>query len=131
MREYYVNDAGAQIGRFADSLAARLAGEEPPEGGYGGAYVGELAERLAAEGLDGSDREALGRRGVELMMEEVRATLVRFGVQIESSAPSGRSTSAARSSCRWPTWRRPGTPTAAKTRSGCGRRPSATTRTGS
>ncbi|MFN8216501.1 MAG: arginine--tRNA ligase [Solirubrobacterales bacterium] len=82
-REYYVNDAGAQIGRFAASLAARIAGEEPPEDGYGGAYVGELAERIVAEGGDGSDREALGRRGVELMMEEVRETLERFRVHID------------------------------------------------
>jgi arginyl-tRNA synthetase len=82
-REYYVNDAGAQIGRFADSIAARMAGEEPPEDGYGGAYVGELAEKIAAEGLDPGDREALGLRGVELMMDEVRGTLERFGVHID------------------------------------------------
>jgi len=79
-REYYVNDAGAQIARFADSIAARMEGREPPEDGYGGAYVGELAEQLAAEGLGPDDREALGRRGVELMLDEVRATLERFGV---------------------------------------------------
>jgi arginyl-tRNA synthetase len=82
-REYYVNDAGAQIGRFADSIAARMAGGDPPEDGYGGAYVGELAEKVAAEGLEPADREALGLRGVELMMDEVRATLERFGVHID------------------------------------------------
>jgi arginyl-tRNA synthetase len=82
-REYYVNDAGAQIGRFADSIAARMAGEEPPEDGYGGAYVAELAERIAAEGLDPADREALGLRGIALMLEEVRQTLLRFGVEID------------------------------------------------
>ena len=79
-REYYVNDAGAQIARFADSIAARMEGREPPEDGYGGDYVVELAERLAAEGLGPDDREALGRRGVELMLEGVRATLERFAV---------------------------------------------------
>jgi arginyl-tRNA synthetase len=83
-REYYVNDAGGQIGRFADSIAARMAGEEPPEDGYGGEYVIELAERIAAEGLDPSDREALGRRGVELVLGEVRATLERFGVRYDT-----------------------------------------------
>ncbi|MGV1048618.1 MAG: arginine--tRNA ligase [Solirubrobacterales bacterium] len=83
-REYYVNDAGAQIGRFADSIAARMAGEEPPEDGYGGAYVAELAERIAAEGLDPGDREALGLRGIELMLDEVRETLARFRVSIDS-----------------------------------------------
>ncbi len=79
-REYYVNDAGAQIERFAESIAARMEGREPAEDGYGGEYVVELAERLAAEGLGPDDREALGRSGVERMLEGVRATLERFGV---------------------------------------------------
>lgn len=83
-REYYVNDAGGQVRRFADSIAARMAGEEPPEDGYGGAYIGELAARLRAEGIDPGDREALGRRGVELVLEGVRATLERFGVRFDN-----------------------------------------------
>jgi arginyl-tRNA synthetase len=83
-REYYVNDAGAQIARFADSIAARIEGTEPPEDGYGGEYVAELAERIATEDLGPDDREALGRRGVELMLEEVRATLERFGVTYDT-----------------------------------------------
>jgi arginyl-tRNA synthetase len=83
-REFYVNDAGAQIGRFADSIAARMVGSEPPEGGYEGDYVAELAERIAAEGLDPSDREALGRRGIELMLAGVEATLERFGVRFDT-----------------------------------------------
>jgi arginyl-tRNA synthetase len=83
-REYYVNDAGAQIGFFADSIAARMRGEEPPEDGYAGKYVAELAERIVAEGIDASDREALGRRGVELMLEEVGGTLERFGVSFDN-----------------------------------------------
>jgi arginyl-tRNA synthetase len=82
-REYYVNDAGAQIGRFADSIAARMAGEEPPEDGYGGEYVGALAAEIAAEGLDPAEREALGLRGIALMLDEVGATLERFGVHID------------------------------------------------
>jgi arginyl-tRNA synthetase len=83
-REYYVNDAGAQVGRFADSIAARMAGSEPPEDGYEGEYVIELAERIAAEGLDPADREALGQRGVELVLDQVRATLERFGVRYDT-----------------------------------------------
>jgi len=83
-REYYVNDAGGQIGRFADSIAARMTGGEPPEDGYEGAYVGELAERLAAEGVDPTDREALGRRGVELILAEVKGTLERFGARFDT-----------------------------------------------
>ncbi len=83
-REFYVNDAGGQIGRFAASIAARMRGEEPPEDGYKGAYVAELAERLGAEGIDPADSAALGRRGVELVLEGVRATLDRFGVRFDS-----------------------------------------------
>ncbi len=79
-REYYVNDAGGQIDRFADSIAARMKGVEPPEDGYEGAYIGELAERLATEGIDPEDREPLSRRAVELMLEEVKSTLERFAV---------------------------------------------------
>jgi arginyl-tRNA synthetase len=82
-REYYVNDAGAQIGRFADSIAARMAGEDPPEDGYGGDYVTALAAVLAAEGVDPGEREALGLRGIELMLDGVRTTLERFGVKID------------------------------------------------
>jgi len=83
-REYYVNDAGSQITRFADSIAARMRGTEPPEDGYAGAYVTEVAERLAADGVDPDDRESLELRGIELMLDEVRGTLERFGVSFDT-----------------------------------------------
>ena len=38
-REYYVNDLGTQVELFRASVEARARGEEPPEGGYQGAYV--------------------------------------------------------------------------------------------
>ena len=83
-REFYVNDAGGQIERFAASIAARMRGEEPPEDGYRGEYVDELAERIAAEGTESDELEAIGRRGVELVLAGVRATLDRFGVGFDS-----------------------------------------------
>jgi arginyl-tRNA synthetase len=83
-REYYVNDAGSQIGRFADSLAARMRGEEPPEDGYAGEYVGEIAARLQAEGVDPSDRETLEQRGIEEVLKEVAGSLERFGVHFDN-----------------------------------------------
>ena len=43
-REYYYNDAGAQMEKFRESVEARRRGEEPPEGGYFGDYVTELAK---------------------------------------------------------------------------------------
>ena len=82
-REYYVNDAGAQVGRFADSIAARMEGSVPPEDGYAGDYVIEIADRIKAEGGDPGDREALGLRGIELVLEGVKATLDRFGVSFD------------------------------------------------
>jgi arginyl-tRNA synthetase len=83
-REYYVNDAGSQIGRFADSIAARMRGEEPPEDGYAGEYVADIAERLRAEGVDPADRETLEKRGIEAMLSEIRQTLERFGVHFDN-----------------------------------------------
>ncbi len=80
-REYYVNDAGAQIRRFAESIAARARGEEPPEDGYRGAYVGELAARIPeAADLPIDD---LAAQGVELMLAGVAATLDRFRVRFD------------------------------------------------
>jgi arginyl-tRNA synthetase len=83
-REYYINDIGGQTERFAASVAARMKGEEPPEDGYEGDYVVELAERLAAEGVDPSDLETIKVRGTQLMIESIRETLRRFGVEFDT-----------------------------------------------
>ena len=83
-REYYVNDGGAQVERFALSIAARMTGGEPPEDGYSGEYVAELAEEIAREGIDPADTEAVGVRGVELVLDRVRGTLDRFGVRFDT-----------------------------------------------
>ncbi len=83
-REYYINDAGSQIDRFADSIAARMSGEEPPEDGYAGEYVTEIAERLRADGVDPADRDEVKARGIELMLEGIRSTLESFGVEFDN-----------------------------------------------
>ena len=83
-REYYINDSGSQIDRFAESIAARMTGASLPEGGYEGDYVTDIAERLVSEGVDPSDRETVGRRGVALVLEGVRRTLERFGVRFDT-----------------------------------------------
>jgi arginyl-tRNA synthetase len=83
-REYYINDAGSQIDRFAESIVARMRGEEPPEDGYAGDYVAEIAERLRADGVDPADRETVKARGIELMLEGMGRTLERFGVHFDN-----------------------------------------------
>src|SRR5690606_18951957 len=50
--EHYTNDAGSQADKFAESLLNASRGEEPPEGGYGGEYVAEIASRIVAEHPD-------------------------------------------------------------------------------
>jgi arginyl-tRNA synthetase len=83
-REYYLNDMGRQVRQFGESIAARMRGEEPPEDGYRGDYVAELAERLRGSGADPGDVEALARLGIEAMRERIDATLERFGVRFDT-----------------------------------------------
>jgi arginyl-tRNA synthetase len=80
-REYYVNDYGTQIRLFAESIQARALGEEPPENGYRGEYVAELARRL--EGAVDADLDELARRAVAAMLEDVGRTLDRFRVHFD------------------------------------------------
>ena len=82
-REYYVNDHGTQVELFAASIAAAMTGAEVPEGGYRGEYVGELAKRLKDEGLGPDDLDAIARRAVELMLEQIKASLERFRVHFD------------------------------------------------
>ena len=83
-REYYLNDTGTQIRLFAESIAARLEGREPPEEGYRGDYVVELAAELREAGLRPDDLDQLGRRGTEAMRARIEATLDRFRVRYDS-----------------------------------------------
>jgi len=83
-REYYLNDAGGQIERFAASIAARMDGEEPPEDGYRGEYVAEIAARLREEGVDPGDRDAIARLGPALMREDAEASLRRLSVEFDN-----------------------------------------------
>ncbi len=83
-REYYLNDMGRQVRRFGESIAARMRGTEPPEDGYRGDYVIELASELSESGADPDDVEELARLGIEAMHERIDATLERFGVRFDT-----------------------------------------------
>ncbi|WP_300007945.1 arginine--tRNA ligase [Pseudonocardia sp.] len=86
-REYYFNDAGGQIDRFVASVVAAAQGGPTPEGGYGGAYIAEIAAQvLAAEpgALTAPDRDEVFRRiGVELMFDEIKRSLHAFGTDFD------------------------------------------------
>jgi len=89
-REYYFNDHGAQIDRFARSLVAAHQGDPTPEDGYGGAYIGDIAQRLV-EAYDGdidaldaeAKQEAFRELGVNLMFGEIKQSLHEFGVDFD------------------------------------------------
>ena len=89
-REYYFNDHGAQIDRFARSLLAAARKQEAPEDGYAGAYITEIAERVLAETaedvLSMSDEDAQEKfraAGVDQMFQEIRESLHDFGVDFD------------------------------------------------
>jgi arginyl-tRNA synthetase len=89
-REYYFNDHGAQIDRFARSLLARAKGQDAPEDGYGGAYIQEIADRVLAETAidvlnlpEAEAQEFFRSNGVELMFQEIRESLHDFGVDFD------------------------------------------------
>jgi arginyl-tRNA synthetase len=80
-REYYVNDAGTQARKLGESIQARARGEEPPEDGYLGDYVRELAREIPDAAT--ADVEEVTRRGIELMLGRVRASLERFRARVD------------------------------------------------
>ena len=89
-REYYFNDHGAQIDRFARSLLAKARGLDAPEDGYGGAYIQDIADQVlagTAEDIlalpDEEAQEAFRAAGVALMFEEIRISLHDFGVDFD------------------------------------------------
>ncbi|HEY2373299.1 MAG TPA: arginine--tRNA ligase [Gaiellaceae bacterium] len=71
-REYYYNDSGGQMDRFRASVEAVRRGEEPPEDGYRGEYIKELA--------------ALPGDPVPEMLHRIEASLERFRIHFDSWA---------------------------------------------
>ncbi len=81
-REYYFNDAGNQIRLLGESVRARALGQEIPEGGYQGEYVAELAAAIP-DARDG-EIDAVAARAVELLLEQIKGTLERYGVHFDT-----------------------------------------------
>ena len=88
-REYYFNDHGAQIDRFSRSLLASAKGEPPPEDGYGGEYIHEIADDVVKARPDVKDlpddeaQEVFREVGVDLMFAEIKQSLHDFGVDFD------------------------------------------------
>ncbi|MFD4266763.1 arginine--tRNA ligase [Rhodococcus sp. NPDC058481] len=88
-REYYFNDHGAQIDRFARSLIAAASGEPAPEDGYAGAYISDIAAEVlrqrpdALSLSDGDRQEAFRAVGVALMFDHIKKTLHEFGTDFD------------------------------------------------
>ncbi len=97
-REFYVNDAGNQINKFARSIYARCMqlklGEENypfPEDGYHGEDIKELAQGFAAQAGDtfpGDASEegwlaAMARYGLERNIPKMKADLQKYGIEYD------------------------------------------------
>jgi arginyl-tRNA synthetase len=88
-REYYVNSDNTQTRRFGASVYARLHGQEPPEGGYVGEYVTEIAE-MARHDLPGIEElpeaEAeprLRMYAMQKVVDQIKATVARLGIRYD------------------------------------------------
>ncbi|HST83371.1 MAG TPA: arginine--tRNA ligase, partial [Kineosporiaceae bacterium] len=88
-REFYINDAGAQMDRFGASVLARLRGTEMPDGGYPGEYIAELAvavreQRPEIDDLPDDEALVVARDlAYAIQVGENRQTLANIGVHFD------------------------------------------------
>ena len=93
-REYYFNDHGVQIDRFAASLLAAIKGDDAPEDGYGGQYILDIADQILVDAMEVGDRNPLElpqdealeffrSRGTLLMFSQIKQSLKDFGVEFD------------------------------------------------
>ncbi|MFV0320363.1 MAG: arginine--tRNA ligase [Microbacterium sp.] len=89
VREFYINDAGAQMTRFGRSVLAAAKGEPTPEDGYPGSYIGDLARRVldAQPDLlaldDAQQREIATDMAYALQLGDLQASLEKFNVHFD------------------------------------------------
>jgi arginyl-tRNA synthetase len=89
VREYYFNDHGAQIDRFARSLVAAAKGEPVPEDGYAGDYISDIAAQVVAKVPDvlsqpaDECQETFRSIGVDLMFAHIKESLHEFGTDFD------------------------------------------------
>lgn len=89
VREYYFNDHGAQIDRFANSLIAAAKGEPTPQDGYAGSYITNIAEQVLQKAPDALSlpdaelHETFRAIGVDLMFDHIKQSLHEFGTDFD------------------------------------------------
>jgi len=89
VREYYFNDHGAQIDRFANSLIAAAKGEAAPADGYAGTYITDIAAQVLRKAPDALSlpepemRETFREIGVDLMFTHIKESLHEFGTDFD------------------------------------------------
>ncbi len=89
VREYYFNDHGAQIDRFAKSLIAAAKGESPPADGYAGSYINDIAAQVLQKAPDALSlpgpemHETFREIGVDLMFSHIKQSLHEFGTDFD------------------------------------------------
>ncbi|WAL73842.1 arginine--tRNA ligase [Kitasatospora sp. YST-16] len=88
--EYYLNDAGVQITKFAKSLKAAANGQPVPEDGYVGEYISDIAKAVT-DGLPGvldlpedEQLQAFRTEGLKLMVAEIQRSMAEFGVHFDT-----------------------------------------------
>ena len=89
VREYYFNDHGAQIDRFANSLITAAKGEAAPADGYAGTYITDIAAQVLRKAPDALSlpepemRETFREIGVDLMFTHIKQSLHDFGTDFD------------------------------------------------
>ncbi|MFD8594104.1 arginine--tRNA ligase [Kitasatospora sp. NPDC059646] len=88
--EYYLNDAGVQITKFAKSLKAAANGQPAPEDGYVGEYITDIAKAVT-DGVPGildlpedEQLQAFRTEGLKLMVAEIQRSMAEFGVHFDT-----------------------------------------------
>ncbi|WP_327006036.1 arginine--tRNA ligase [Dactylosporangium sp. NBC_01737] len=88
-REHYINDAGVQMARFAESVQAAANNQPTPPDGYPGEYIQDIARKIVAENPDILDKSqedqkaAFEHEGYKAMLKEMQDSLERFGVHFD------------------------------------------------
>ncbi|MDT5114380.1 MAG: arginyl-tRNA synthetase [Mycobacterium sp.] len=89
VREYYFNDHGVQIDRFASSLIAGAKGDPTPEDGYAGTYIIDIAAQVLQKAPDALSlpnaemHETFREIGVDLMFTHIKESLHEFGTDFD------------------------------------------------